>query len=244
MIDLEWLGVGQARFGIYNEGRPIIAHAIDNSNDKTEAYMSTANLPVRYEIEATSTLTGTRSLKQICTAVTSEGGFDERKLVFSADRGTQATVVTSGTTIPVIAMRVSTVFPAGGSITNRETVSPTGFEIYTEDGPVLYELVHGGTVEGGEWDTVDGTHSGVEVNTTAGTVTGGVVIASGYVPAQAKSTGGQSQIAGFQTGDVATDLTLNTNFDATVGDTFAVRCTAITSTASDTWASLTWKEFY
>ena len=50
-IDFEWLSVGRVRFGFVIEGKLIYFHEFNHANDLIVAYMSTPNLPLRYEIE-------------------------------------------------------------------------------------------------------------------------------------------------------------------------------------------------
>ena len=61
--DFEWLGVGTVRYGFFIDGIPYYCHAIHNSNVNTVVYMSTPNLPLRYEIENDGTqIVGTPAL--------------------------------------------------------------------------------------------------------------------------------------------------------------------------------------
>ena len=73
VVDFEWLGVGCIRFGFVVNGIVYYAHQINNANNLSEVYMSTPNLPVRYEIENTGSGVAS-SLEAICCAVISEGG--------------------------------------------------------------------------------------------------------------------------------------------------------------------------
>ena len=75
-IDVEWLGVGSVRVGFVINGQLITAHTFNNANNLTTVYMQTANLPIRYEIEAAAALSsGTYILQQICSSCISEGGY-------------------------------------------------------------------------------------------------------------------------------------------------------------------------
>jgi len=80
-IDIEWLGVGSVRVGFVINGKLITAHTFYNANSLTTVYMQTANLPIRYEIQRTGTLTaGTYTLQQICSSCISEGGYSPEGL--------------------------------------------------------------------------------------------------------------------------------------------------------------------
>jgi len=75
-IDIEWLGVGSVRVGFVINGQLITAHTFYNANSLTTVYMQTANLPIRYEIERSGTLSAaTYTLQQICSSCISEGGY-------------------------------------------------------------------------------------------------------------------------------------------------------------------------
>jgi hypothetical protein len=76
-IDIEWLGVGSVRTGVIINGNIYYLHIFHHSNLNTTTYISTANLPVRYEIEADSTGANfSGSMKEICCSVLSEGGYE------------------------------------------------------------------------------------------------------------------------------------------------------------------------
>jgi len=74
-MDFEWLGVGSVRCGFIINGQYIVCHTFDTANVYgSTVYMTTAILPVRYEITSTSAVAAT--LTQICSSVVSEGGFE------------------------------------------------------------------------------------------------------------------------------------------------------------------------
>ena len=74
-MDMEWLGVGAVRVGFVINGQFIVCHTFNNANNLDTVYMQTANLPIRYEIEATDTLSGSAVLQQICSTCMIEGGY-------------------------------------------------------------------------------------------------------------------------------------------------------------------------
>jgi hypothetical protein len=75
--DVEWLGVGAVRVGFVINGAYIICHQFNHANQSgnTKVYMTTATLPIRYEITNTGATTGNSMMTQICSTVISEGGF-------------------------------------------------------------------------------------------------------------------------------------------------------------------------
>ena len=72
-FDMEWLGVGRIRFGWVVDGKIYYCHEVNNANNLTLVYMSTPNLPLRYEIDNDGTGAAS-SMVQICSTVISEGG--------------------------------------------------------------------------------------------------------------------------------------------------------------------------
>lgn len=76
VIDFEWLGVGRVRYGFNVNGTTYYVHETSASNQENVVYMSTPNLPVRYQIENNGTGSAS-SIDCICSAVISEGGREE-----------------------------------------------------------------------------------------------------------------------------------------------------------------------
>lgn len=80
--DIEWLGVGSVRVGFVINGAYYTCHTFNHANtistpttDNTTTYMSTATLPLRYEITNTGVTSSPSLMRQICSSVISEGGF-------------------------------------------------------------------------------------------------------------------------------------------------------------------------
>jgi len=73
--DYEWLGMGSVRVGFVIDGKFITAHTFLNANNLDTVYMQTANLPIRYEIETTGTISGAAVLQQVCSSAIIEGGY-------------------------------------------------------------------------------------------------------------------------------------------------------------------------
>lgn len=236
LIDLEWLGVGSVRIGFVVDGQVYYCHQMNHANSLDTVYMTTANLPLRYEIANTGTDSGTSDLKQICAEVSSEGGLQERSQVFATSNG--ATLRTVSTTyLPVLAIRPATVFPAGGSLLNRATIIPLLVDIFSEDAGLHYRILHNPTVTGGSWTNYNTTHSGVQVNATGTSVTGGTIIGNGYVPVANNRTGSAS-IA------LDSEWFLSLDVAGTTADVLAVAAVRIGTQDTDTGVCITWKELY
>jgi hypothetical protein len=127
-MDIEWLGVGSVRTGFVINGQFVVAHIFHNSNLNVGVYMTTPNLPIRYEITNTDTTSGSSTLKQVCSTVLSEGGYEARAVEHVI--GTALTGVTVGTAYSnLVTIRMKRpgpiVVPAGADILN---ISNTDFE--------------------------------------------------------------------------------------------------------------------
>lgn len=106
-FDFEWLGVGNVRTGFVFNGQFVVTHVFQHTNYASTTYITTACLPVRYEIQ---TLLGsapaTSNLTQICSTVISEGGYDQGFRLFS-NVNTFSRVMTAGTWYPVQSIRLT-----------------------------------------------------------------------------------------------------------------------------------------
>jgi hypothetical protein len=107
-MDFEWLGVGSVRCGFVIDGEFIIAHTFHNANIQTSVYMTTAVLPIRYEITNTGTVASSSAMKQICSSLMSEGGYEATSVEHAA-RMISATTGTYLTTTfkPLVSIRMA-----------------------------------------------------------------------------------------------------------------------------------------
>ena len=85
IIDYEWLGVGRVRVGFVIDGLVYYCHNFNHSNDSSfsSVYMSTPNLPVRYDVQSDGTNGGV--LDHICSSVISEGGQQKTGILRSVE---------------------------------------------------------------------------------------------------------------------------------------------------------------
>ena len=171
--DFEWLGVGSVRTGFVINGKFIVCHTFNHANILALVYMTTAILPIRYEIENTGATDGSRTMKQICSTVISEGGY-EKKAVLQTARTASATTV-STTLVPLVSLRLdssrldSVVIPDGYNVLPLSSSSTT-FEI---------QLVKNATLTGPSWTQT--TSDNVESDVASTAMTGGTIIDSTYV---------------------------------------------------------------
>ena len=105
-LDIEWLGVGSVRTGFVINGQFIVAHTFHHANIVPNAYITTASLPVRYEIQAlSSSAPATSNLTQICSTVISEAGYTEPLTLFS-NLATFTSLTVGTSWIPLISIRL------------------------------------------------------------------------------------------------------------------------------------------
>lgn len=105
-FDYEWLGVGRVRFGFYFDGLPVYVHEFDHVNELTSVYMSTPNLPVRYELSSAAG-GASATMQHICSSVVSEGGSDLFGVIHAESTEGTAVVGTNADTIyAVIGLRL------------------------------------------------------------------------------------------------------------------------------------------
>lgn len=179
-IDFQWLGAGRVRFGFDLNGILYYCHQNVAANLLSSVYMKTGNLPARLEIENTAASAGS-SLKSICTAVASEGGYDLDGYTFAHGNGT--TPVTVSTRRPIFSIKPSLLL---NSIANRTTIIPQHYDILNGgNAPILFEIVYNGTLSGASFSSLSGT--AVDYDTAANSISGGTVIDMGYLPASGNS---------------------------------------------------------
>ena len=185
-MDLEWLGVGTVRIGFVINGNFYVCHKFHHANIIASTYITTASLPLRYEITNTGATSGASTLKQICSTVLSEGGYELNGLqqAIGIPINTPRTLGTAGTFYPVISLRLKTARLDGIVILSALSAMPIS------TGNFNWQLVATGTTTGGAWVSA-GASSCVEYNITGTTFAGGRILASGFFNA---TNQGSSQI--------------------------------------------------
>lgn len=94
--DIEWLGVGSVRAGFVINGIFYICHVFNHANTETNVYMTTATLNCRYEITNTAATAGAVTMRQICSTVISEGGYNPITTIQYVSNGTTPYKVPTG----------------------------------------------------------------------------------------------------------------------------------------------------
>lgn len=183
--DLEWLGVGNVRCGFIIDGAYVVCHTFTNSNIQASVYMTTAILPVRYEITNTAATATASSMKQICSTVMSEGGYEEYSYGHIARRTTA--VATIGTTFkPIVAIRLASGRTNAVILPFRIQVLPITSQNYE------VALVKNPTLTGASWTAMPDSNN-VEYDVTASAITGGTIVQTDYVTSS--GSGGTAPLA-------------------------------------------------
>jgi hypothetical protein len=185
-MDVEWLGLGSVRMGFVIDGKFILCHTFHHANFIESTYITTASLPLRYEIANTAATSGASKLKQICSSVISEGGYELRGLQQAA--GTEITapkaLATAGTFYPVVSIRLkSTPINRLDAIVILTALSLMG----VATGIYSWKIIASGTTSGGTW-TDAGANSSIEYKLNGTGVSGGRVLASGYFTSNTQGT--------------------------------------------------------
>jgi hypothetical protein len=176
-IDIEWLGVGSVRCGFVIDGTLHICHKFNHANSITSVYMTTASLPVRIELTNTGISASASSLKQICSSVMSESGY-ERKVAQSIARKTVNTSITTSF-IPIVSIKLASDRLDAVILPSRFI----GFPTSTGDFEVV--LIRNATLTGASYDTT--TFNNVDFDIAATALSGGTIISSIFTSATNQS---------------------------------------------------------
>lgn len=188
--EYEWLGAGSVKVGFAIDGYFITAHQFNHANYIDKVYMTTATLPVRYEIENTGSTTSSSTLKQICVTVISNGGYDKRTIPHIVTRPTATSVGTNPE--PLVSIRMAT----GRT---DSVIIPSGIDaLPTTDDSFIIRIYKNATIVGGTWSLEPSGNA--ERNTTATSMSGGTIVGEYYVSNTKQSTVSLdiSNIANFQ----------------------------------------------
>jgi len=187
-FDYQWLGGGRVRFGFWFGEKFVEAHHAFHANLLDSVWMSTPNLPLRYELSNDGTGPAA-TLEAICATVASEGGQERTGIVRTIDRGIAGFATKNDTAIyPIIAIRL-------GSGHLGAQVRPVGVSMLSAAAAdYRWILTLNPTITGDALSFSPLANSGVEVQTdtdNATTITDeGVVLASGYQRQTSSSLGG------------------------------------------------------
>jgi len=178
--DIEWLGVGDVRCGFVLDGTTITAHTFHNENLFSTTYMTTACLPIRYEIKNTGITTSSSTMKQICSTVISEAGYQSRAITnFDTTSILTANLKDTGspgTLTPIISMKLR-------SDRLDAIVLPMQIDLFCTSNDILkwVLLLNPTSLSTTSFYNYSTTTSNVMIDTSATTVSGGTIINGGFL---------------------------------------------------------------
>ena len=184
-MDFEWLGVGSVRVGFVINGKFVVCHTFHHANIIASTYITTASLPLRYEIENASNTGSTSTLKQICSTVISEGGYQlygAQQSIGTAIDAPYNLITAAGTDYPILTMRLKSTKLDAVVILTALSILPVSTTNYK------WKVVSGGATAGGSgsWQPAS-ADSAVEYKMDASAITGGRILASGYMSSTTQS---------------------------------------------------------
>jgi hypothetical protein len=181
-MDFEWLGVGSVRCGFIINGQYVLCHTFNTANVYgTTVYMTTAILPIRYEI-TTTTAAVAATLTQICSSVISEGGFEATSIEHVARRTSIFNNIdTAANFYPIVSIRLASTALGAVVLPNRIQFQPTTLQNYE------IALIKNPVLTGASWSAVP-SDANVEFDVSATAIaTVGTIVQTAYV---ANSGGG------------------------------------------------------
>ena len=182
-MDIEWLGIGTVRAGFVIDGKFITCHSFHHANLIQSTYITTASLPLRYEIKNVGQPNpNTQStLKQVCSTVISDGGYqlNGTQQAIGTPIGTPRVLTAKETYYPIVSLRLKTTPDRLDAIVILTAASI--LPVSSQQTPNFnWRIVASGVTTAGTWESA-GADSAVEYNITGTAFTGGRILASGYL---------------------------------------------------------------
>ena len=181
-MDFEWLGVGSVRCGFVINGTFIVCHTFNNANDIDKVYMTTAVLPIRYEIENTGVAASASTLTQICSSVISEGGYQQTSIEHVARRvnATSSSTITTSF-YPIVSIRLASAALGAVVVPSSFNFLPTTSDNYE------IALIKNTTLTGPSWIAVS-SDANVESDIASTAMTGGTIVSSSFTTGKSGPT--------------------------------------------------------
>lgn len=233
-MDIEWLGEGTVRVGFIIDGNFILCHKFNHANLISSTYITTASLPLRYEITNTGVTASSSTLKQVCSTVISEGGYELRGAQQAVGIPITAarTFAVAGTYYPIAGIKLTASKLDAIVIATAVSILGTG-----NGKNYAWRIVQSATITGGAWVSA-GADSAVEYNLTGTSAAGGRVLAQGYLNS---SNQGSPTINILKEALFATQLERN-SFTSTAYELVIEVAVGTTSGGESVFASIDWEE--
>lgn len=201
-FDFEWLGVGQVRCGFFQDGEFIICHTFDNENTQAYVYMTTAMLPIRYEITNLAPTAASATMQQICSTVISNGGYQQASALHVARRTTAfANIDTAANFYPIVSIRLASTALGAIVLPAQIQFQPTTLQNYE------VALIKNPTLTGASWTAMP-DDANVQYDVTATAISAaGTVVQQAYIA----NTGGGGQASTIAPAGYNWDLQLGSS---------------------------------
>ena len=234
VIDYEWLGAGRVRVGFNVGGITYYCHKFEHANVKQDVYMSTPNLPLRFEIENTGSGVAS-ALDAICVSVLTEGGIEPDGVErYASTAGTHVDATTENTLYAVIGIRLKS-----GYIGAEIDMLAADIALLTTTDEAEWVLLFNPTVAG-TFTYSDESNSAVQIATgaTANTISDvGIQMDGGYL-----FSGNNGGGLGGESAIIKNKLKLGAAIDGTVDEIVLAVRPINGSTAIDVEAGIKWRE--
>ena len=254
MIDFQWLGVGRIRVGFAIGGTIVYCHEFKHANSATTVYWSNPALPVRCEMRNTGTAVGTTTMLQTCATVISEGGDQTTGASHSAVTPVKASKSWGNGDIGrrqvVLALRLKN---SVVSRPNRGLIKLNSYSLQSSSASVILEMwrltdssrLSRSDSTAPTWVDVEG-ESIAQVSYDAQFIeTGNLIYSfktdSSFIAANNPS-GKQSSGVSSLGATIAKRDYIAQNYDSTDSQVWCMTATALTTTSTNVWGSLTWNE--
>jgi hypothetical protein len=186
IIDFEWLGVGSVRVGFVVDGSVFYCHQFNHANLISGVYMSTPNLPIRYEIENSGSGVAS-SIECICSAVISEGGKEDLATNLYISTGNSAITGTKNQNNAILGIKLKSAYAGCTVDIVNLAVLMASADIYE------WSLVLNPNIAG-TFTYSDITNSALQYaigNGSTNIASGGTIVAGGYGNSKSEITGDQ-----------------------------------------------------
>ena len=232
--DVEWLGVGSVRTGFVINGAYVICHTFNHANQSgnTKVYMTTATLPIRYEITNTGTTAGASMMTQICSTVISEGGF---QLTGSGNPRAASHLIGSPIRLPndqsfkpLISIRLKSANLNAVVVPTAYTIVPLAQSFFQ------YRIYKKAVTSGGAWVS-SSADSSVEYNLAPTALVSGDIAEQSFLNSTNQSSGAPIQTA------FSFEYQLEREPFTGVAYEYVIMA-ATTGTNQDIYASIEWQE--
>lgn len=176
VIEYEWYGAGQVKFGFVLDGIVQTVHTFNHGNILNNVWCSTPFLPIRVEITNVTGVAGTHYLYQGSNSVTQDGNADKLGIVENISSPiTGTTLTTANVFYPVLSFRLKPTALQG-------IIIPQFFQAGTIDNTNLYyKIIKNATLTGSSWVDMADINAFTQYDVSSTAVANGVVLDSGFM---------------------------------------------------------------